>query len=383
MDVGVYAAHGLYDPSAPTAGDRLALLEWLTDQGITLEQMVDANDRGMLTHVAGALTLRPGERLTLAEVADRSGLSLEEVRALSLVVGLPVTDPDEGAYAAGDVEVFKLFEPGAQFFGEEALKRFLRVVASSMARVADAACSVFVTDVQTPLETVQAGELALAKSDLEATGWLNLLPGLMDAVFRPHMERAIEQIFVVQAGATAKPTVPLAVGFVDLVGFTPLAQRLAATELSAMVDGFEAAASDTVTLKGGRVVKLIGDEVMFVALDPMAACEIALALVERFGDDELEVTPRGGVAVGEVLMRGGDYYGPIVNVASRVAELAVPNEILVTNEVHGLAGDGTLGHGLEFLPAGRRLLKGFPDPIELFAVTRQHGETAAQPHASA
>ena len=371
MDAGVYAAHGLYDASAPNAADRLALLEWLAGLDVTLDQMVDANSRGMLTHVASALALRPGERLTLAEAADCSGLSLEDVRSLSLVVGLPVRDPEERTYALGDIEAFKLFEPGARFFGEEVLKRFVRVVASSMARVADAAVSVFVADLQNPLDAAQAGELALAKLDLEATGWLNRLPGLMDALFRPHMERAVERIFVAQPGLAAKPTVTLAIGFVDLVGYTPLSQRLVATELSAMVDEFEAAATDTVTLQGGRVVKLIGDEVMFVVVDPGAACEIALALVERFGVSELGVTPRGGVAVGEVLMRGGDYYGPIVNLASRIAELAVPNEILVTSDVPVGARGSKVGHLLEFLPAGRRLLKGFTDPMELFAVTRQ------------
>jgi adenylate cyclase len=157
---------------------------------------------------------------------------------------------------------------------------------------------------------------------------------------------------------------------VDLVGFTPLSQRLGATELSTVVDGFESAAADTVELNGGRVVKLIGDEVMFVALEPAAACGIALALVERFGGSELGVTPRGGVAVGEVLMRGGDYYGPIVNVASRIAELAVPSEILVTGGVHDVVPDRTPKHDLQFVPAGRRMLKGFTDPVDLFAVTR-------------
>jgi class 3 adenylate cyclase len=342
-------------------------LEWLADQGITVGQMVDAHARDALTHVAGGLALRPGERLTRAEVAERSGLSLAEVEQLSLIVGLTVGDPDERVYSAADIEVLKLFEPGAGFFGEEALKRFVRVVASSMARVADAAVSVFLAEVQTPLDTAKAGELALAKADLEAIGWLNLLPGLMDAVFRPHMERAIEQSRAAQSGSSAT-TVVLAVGFIDLVGFTPLSERLPATELGALVDGFESAASDTVALNGGRVVKLIGDEVMFIAVDPAAACAIALALVDRFGGGELAVTPRGGVAVGEVLMRGGDYYGPVVNIASRVAGLAVPNEILVTAEVQHRVNAAPLDTGLVFAPAGRRMLKGFTDPVELLAV---------------
>jgi hypothetical protein len=49
MDSAAYAAHGLYDPAAPNAADRLELLEWLAGLGITVEQMVDANTRGALT----------------------------------------------------------------------------------------------------------------------------------------------------------------------------------------------------------------------------------------------------------------------------------------------------------------------------------------------
>jgi adenylate cyclase len=80
------------------------------------------------------------------------------------------------------------------------------------------------------------------------------------------------------------------------------------------------------------------------------------------------VTPRGGLAVGEILSRGGDYYGPVVNLASRIADMAVPNEILVTADLRERAD--TPGEPLTFDPAGRRLPKGFDEPIELFALRR-------------
>ena len=65
-------------------------------------------------------------------------------------------------------------------------------------------------------------------------------------------------------------------------------------------------------------------------------------------------------------MRSGDYFGPIVNLASRIAELAVPHEILVTDEVRAGAG----GAGLRFDAAGKRMLKGFEQPVTLYAVQR-------------
>ena len=60
MDAAEYEARGLYDPTAPNAADRLALLEWLADRGLGIEQIVEAGAAGRLTAVAGELALRPG-----------------------------------------------------------------------------------------------------------------------------------------------------------------------------------------------------------------------------------------------------------------------------------------------------------------------------------
>jgi adenylate cyclase len=256
---------------------------------------------------------------------------------------------------------------GVELFGEEPLLHFVRVVGSSVGRIADAAVSIFLADVETPLTETDAGELELAKATLEAIEVAKLLPDLMEVVFRALMESAIERNRSARAEAGSKVTVFVAVGFVDLVGYTPLSQTMPVAELRTVVDEFEGPALDTVASHGGRVVKLIGDEVMFVALDATAASEIALALVERFGR-EANVTPRGGLAVGEILTRGGDYYGPVVNVASRIADLAVPNEILVTDEFRERAETSSVP--VEFDAAGRRMLKGFDEPLELFALRR-------------
>ena len=167
-------------------------------------------------------------------------------------------------------------------------------------------------------------------------------------------------------------TTALAVGFVDLVGFTPLARRIDVRSLAAVIDRFEETAHDVATEGGGRVVKFIGDEVMFVAQDPGAACDIALTLVERFAGDD-SVTPRGALAAGDVLIRGGDYYGPTVNLAARMADLAVPGEILVTEE----AAAHARATGLRFEAAGRRTLKGFDAPVRLLSVERPDGPAGA------
>jgi len=187
----------------------------------------------------------------------------------------------------------------------------------------------------------------------------------MAALLREHLHEAIRRSDAARGPERSPNTVRMAVGFVDLVGFTAISERLSAHELAALVRDFEARAHDLVTANAGRVVKLIGDEVMFVALDARAACKIALALVETFRDDAPRVTPRGGLAIGPLLARGGDYYGPIVNLASRIAELAVPFEVLVTPACAAEA------HGYHFEPAGRRMLKGFTDPVQLLSAGRR------------
>jgi len=155
---------------------------------------------------------------------------------------------------------------------------------------------------------------------------------------------------------------------VDLVGSTALSRRVTTAELVAVVERFEEVTYDIATARGGRVVKYIGDEVMFVVADAPAACDIALALLEAFADDPT-VTPRAGVAEGELLDRGGDYHGPIVNLAARLADIAVAREVLVSREV----ADHATAPGLRCELAGRRMLRGFDEPVTVMSVRRASG----------
>jgi adenylate cyclase len=100
------------------------------------------------------------------------------------------------------------------------------------------------------------------------------------------------------------------------------------------VSRFEDVAHDTVTALGGRVVKMIGDEVMFVTETATDATRIALALAEAYADDELLSDVRVALAVGPVLVQDGDFYGPGVNLASRAAGIAAPGSVLVSDEFH-------------------------------------------------
>jgi adenylate cyclase len=266
-------------------------------------------------------------------------------------------------FTEGSVEAFRVFAAAVDLFGVAPIMHFTRVMGSSLARIAEAAVSMFLAGVEDPLRKSGGSELDLAQNNVAAIElFLGVLP-VMDYLLRLHMMEAIDRARLSRTDAGGATELTLAIGFVDLVGSTAIGNRLDRADFIAMVTGFEARAYDLVASFGGRLVKLIGDEVMFVSLNAADGCEIALGLCEAF--DRRFATPRGGVAYGTMLAHGGDYYGPTVNLASRVAEVAVPGEVLVTQAVAGQV-EGRLACDR----AGRRMLKGFDEPVELFSLAR-------------
>ena len=134
------------------------------------------------------------------------------------------------------------------------------------------------------------------------------------------------------AAAATKDGHPVkAVGFVDLVDFTKSSQRWTASTLERMLERFEAETALRVTDYGGRVVKTLGDAVLYVTDDAGTAVEVALETVEAHNEDAELPDVRAGVALGPVLVRLGDVFGQPVNVASRLTDQARPRTVLVDN----------------------------------------------------
>jgi adenylate cyclase len=362
VDTEEFEAAGLYDPAAPDALERLALLEHLVAQGVPIDAMQKADAIGSLHSAASDSTVRPGERRTIEQVADAAGISVDLLRRVVIAAGIRVADDD---FRDADEQTFRLFAVGAQLFGDEPLLRFTRVMGTALAGIADAAISLFLVAVEDPMLRQGSDPVTRAKAVESATAALEEIPQVLDGLFRGHVELAIRR----QRASTAYDAGPgafrLAIGFVDLVGFTPLTQGIAPVALAELIEGFEMTAHEIVSERGGRVVKHIGDEVMFAAVDPAAASRIALDLVEAF-DARDGVAPHAGVAFGTVMGRGGDYYGSVVNLASRIADIAVPNEILVTADLVDAARSDA---DLRFEPAGRRQLKGFAEPVALWSLS--------------
>jgi class 3 adenylate cyclase len=363
-DVEQFEAAGLYDREDPNADERLALLRRLVGRGLSLEEMVAAHERGALHAAWTDLHVRPGRIVDAESVAAKVGVPVDLLHRILLAAGVPLRDDD---FREGDAQTFQLFGDGAALFGEEATLQLTRVMGSAMARVADAALSMFLVNIEAPLRESGAGEDSLAQATEVAVEALAEVPEVLAGLFRLHVQAAITRQRIATRATSGPGLANLAVGFVDLVGFTPFSYDLPADELAEFVVAFEARANDVISARGGRVVKHIGDEVMFVVTDAANACDIALSLVETFGT-ETGGAPRGGVGFGTVVARGGDYYGSVVNLASRIADTAVPGEVLV--DVAARVAAIELTDQLEFAGAGRRMLKGFDEPVPLWSVTR-------------
>ncbi|MBA2768553.1 MAG: adenylate/guanylate cyclase domain-containing protein [Sporichthyaceae bacterium] len=132
----------------------------------------------------------------------------------------------------------------------------------------------------------------------------------------------------------------LSVGFADLVSFTRLSQRLEERELAALVDRFGRRSADVIAGAGGRLVKTVGDEVLFVADSAARAARIGLELAETMAEDPVLPDVRVGIATGTVLTRMGDVFGRTVNLANRLTALAAPGTVLADRDTtEALASD--------------------------------------------
>jgi adenylate cyclase len=225
--------------------------------------------------------------------------------------------------------------------------------------MAEAMIAAFMVHVVDPSIADDPSGLALARANARAADLLRAAGVVNDFVLRRHIE--IAQRPIVLSGSE---TVPRTVGFVDLVESTALARQLTMSELGASLVDFDELVSDLVVDHGGRLVKLIGDEAMFVAADAGTACEIALVLTGRLAAHPRLPSARGALACGDVLTRDGDYFGPVVNLAARAVKLADPGAVLVSAEVRRAAAD------YEFAPIGAQHLRGFDEPVELFRLER-------------
>ena len=266
--------------------------------------------------------------LTAADVAARAGTAGEHTQRLWRALGMPPVPAAEAAFSEADVASVRTVGDLMERFpaSVDTVVQLARVMGRALARVADACVGVIGDRAST--ETPDATKDAALADAVEA-----LVPVFEPAlvhVWRHHLLAAVLRTMAARDDTEAGHQ-RQAVGFADLVGFTALGEQLDAAQLTALVDRFEALAYEGVVGRGGRVVKMIGDEVMFAADTPAVAAEIGLGLVETAAHGPAVPPLRVGLAFGPTVTWEGDLFGPTVNLASRLVAIARPGTVLASD----------------------------------------------------
>jgi class 3 adenylate cyclase len=366
MDEQVWKDAGLYDPAAPNAADRLALLHYLASQGCDLEEMVEADARDRLFGLAGDRILRPSRpRYDAAAAAELLGTDAATVTRAWRAFGLPA--PVEPVLGQQDVEALRTWLLVRELLGADAATALARVLGSGAARLAEATSSVMRGDPNNPMDRALSGsEARTAQVYAEATSLVPAIGNVLDAVHRHHLEAARRHFELV---APTPDSVRCGIGFADLSGFTSMSQAKPMRELSMMLSEFEATSTDTVQDYSGRVVKFLGDAVMFIAPTVPSLAAIATALVSHPKAAEAGLQVRAGIAYGDLLAQDGDYFGPPVNLASRLVAVAKPGEILASPSVVPLL-DLTTHQAIE---QEAQELRGIADPVTPYQLVSAPG----------
>jgi len=272
--------------------------------------------------------------LTRVEVCERAGVPLELAQELWRLLGFAHQPDDAVAFTEADVQALKythdLIKLG--ILSPERQSALVRTWGRSFARLAEW---------QTRLLTevaLESPDPVQQVTDL-ASEVLPRVEALQDYVWRRHLASA--GVRLMASDSAGSDTSSLAVVFVDIVGFTSRSKELTDTELVQWIEYFEAECSGLVVDHGGRVIKNIGDEVLFVVDDVARAADAALIMTAR-GSDPGDGFPevRAGLAYGEVVSRLGDVFGPTVNIASRLTSIARPGAVLIDRGAHdALTGD--------------------------------------------
>lgn len=309
---------------------------WLAQLAARLEEEVPP-DADALPDALEPLLLGARRRYTRAQIAERAGLAEDEGRRLWRALGFPDVADDEVAFTDRDLEALGLL---AQLTDAGVLKRevreaVIRAIAQSVAGLAWWQVRMLAQVV----EDVPEAERARRSLELAAST-LPVLEQLQTFMWRRHLAATVRRLLTVEAlsdGAAERAW--LTIGFADMVGFTKATRSRSIDELGDVLERFFAVSAEVVAEGRGRIVKTIGDEVMYVADTAADAAAIALELQDRVQPEPALPELRIGLAAGPVLVRFGDVYGEPVNIAARLTARTRPGRVLVDREVAAALAD--------------------------------------------
>jgi adenylate cyclase len=303
--------------------------------------------------------------LSGTDVAAAADVSLEEARRLWRALGFPDA-ANQHAFTTADRDALTLVgqavkETGVDF---ETMLRLTRAVGLTVARLADWEVATLSSAVEEFTER-DGASTDLMRASVQLVEDLGpRFDQLLVYAWRRHLAAAVARIEAFAADQE-EPATEATVGFADLVAFTALSNELGENELGDLVEIFESRCADVIADHNGRVVKTLGDSVLFLESDPVQAIDIALDIIAVVGRDERLPDVRIGIATGPVVLRMGDVYGPPVNLAARFIGVARRNRVIIDDRTAELLP--VTDFETRRLPA--RPLRGFGD-VEPVTVRR-------------
>jgi adenylate cyclase len=376
VDGGVLApaADGTY-----TAGDvrRTRLYLGLERTGLPLEAIREALDAGELSF--GWLDaplydlIAPLSSRSFQDVAMETGIPLELLRVLREAIGFALPEPDDRV-REDELRIVPLIQKLVSGgLPPAVVERLLRVYGDALRRIAEVEADWWHTYVVLPslasgMTDAEMHEATLGFGE-ETTP---LLEEAMLAMYHAHQEHTwVENLIgeiedaLDRTGLRSRLVKPPAICFLDITGYTRLTEERgdqAAAELAARLTPL---VQRTAERHGGKVVKWLGDGVMFHFREPAGGVIAALEMIDAISGAGLPPA-HVGLHTGPVVFQGGDYFGRTVNLAARIGERAAPGQVLVTQEIV----DRVIPDGIAFEPIGEVELKGVSEPVLLHAVTR-------------
>lgn len=357
-----FEAEGLLDGLEGDARDaRQRLLEALENDGVAVDELRAASDEGRLALIPLERALAPpGPRLTFPEMAERAELEPEFLAQLTRALGLPLPDNGEAIFTEADLDAARTVGGfRAAGIGDEELLEVTRVLGHSMSQIVATLRSMFTQSFFQPTDSEYDVAVRWAAAAKELNPILEqVVRYLLRAQQVAQLRQSVFDIAGLGSGTTA-----ISVAFADLAGFTRLGEQVAADRLGSVAGRLTALATEAAQ-PPVRLVKMIGDAAMLVSAEPRPLLDALLGLlaaVEREGE---EFPPlRAGVACGDGLSRGGDWFGAPVNLASRITDKARPGSVVVSAEFKEQVGED--GYRWTRLP-GKRKFKGVSEDQVLF-----------------
>jgi adenylate cyclase len=370
---------GRRDDGAFETGDvnQVRLIEALLREGVSVEELARATSAGDLSFdYVDELFPVPMVLLdqTVDELAEELGLTFESLRGMYAVWGLPAPIPGQRV-REDDARVLAV----QRAYPDQGLDADLIVRATSffgenLRRVAESQVEFFMSALVEPLlaaghspSTVLAMvapvSAALQPSGRELVAWLHQRH--FESLVMQQVVLMLEEALERTGHVRGRPSSPPAVAFMDLSGFTRLTEQAGDEAAAELASTLRDLVTETSQMYGGRVVKLLGDGVMFYFTSPTFAVACSVDLVERVAEAGLPPA-RAGVHAGPVVFRDGDYFGRTVNVASRIVNYARPREVLVGEEV----ADHDPPPGVVYREVGPTVLKGLREPVRIFRAAR-------------